>query len=697
MKFLFLLVACIACCCELAAQDREFQVGDKVRFSRDGVDNEGTISHILGNGAFLIDYPGDLGLPRVWVVPDAGQLTLVAEGKEPKKDLFPPNSDSKVRLYAPDMHNMREWTDASGKFKIRGQFVERQDDKVTLQTVDGERRTIRLDQLGKADQQFIEDFHKNFGLGIEAGDLHGLMRSRVPAGFRENWSAIRNRDSANVPGIPLDSSKSLEINPAFTFGCSLDSYLPASHPNPFAERVVSLGRKEMASGETVLFGPDRSSCFAVIESGQAFSGFTCDLSTGEIHGPMATPETFEKPIAYNWKTKSLVTVGFDDKSIHLWKIGDTSLELVKSIQPDWMGSIDSAQFFDATRLVVVSSFDVALIDVDANRTLSRIKFDTLPLPQIAPNGRIVIGRFKEKIAVADMVAGKVLGGCSIDDPDFEPICISPDGKRLAQSSRNKITIWDLEKDKLILDFTVTQNYSGGTALFITNDLLLVKGRSSWSLVSIPLMSEIWNYRMPSAAIGHLAGDGKLVILCDNKWDEFSLITTTFPQAQQKEIIERLKPDELIVMRPGDTVSLDLAPGPMRDRLERMLTNRGIKLSANSELKFKLVRSEVEKFDKNWGWASDRTKLETVKHWRQPLQLALYKNNEKLWWIDGSIGNVDSDMSITKGMSFQSFFDGQATTVDDFLQQVSLGSYISRRPEGGGYGESNLVPASKLPK
>ncbi len=744
MKYLVLILVCLVYCCELAAQDREFEVGDRVKGAFLGEKFVGTITQIDGKGVYKINCEMEKGMKTISIYP-ASALTLVAEGDDLKGDSAPPSSDSTPRSAETRMrelsenfesasraaeiqkHELREWTDISSKFKIEARFVELSDDQVVLQTADRKRRTIKLGQLSQQDQQFAKGVFgrakipNNFSLPSNRENppsiFEGLssinnfaFRSRRgnSASLSERLSSQKiSRNSVRPVIVPLDGAASKIIGASFTFGCSLDAYLPPSYPKPFAEKVISVGWEDGASCGDLLFGPGRTHCFAVIEFSpmmqemqkeNRYLGFACELSTGNIYGPIATPQTAEKPLAFDGETSSLVTLGSDDRSIHIWKIGEKlSLEPVKEIQLNLQGSILSAQFLDSKHLVVVSSFLVALIDVDTDKTVSQIKFDFLPPAQIAPNGKFVYGKIDGKIAVADMVAGKVVGGCSIDVPDFEPICISPDGKRLAQSSRNNITVWDLEKDKLILDFTVTQKFSGGTTLFITNDLLLVKGRSTLNLISIPLMSEIWSYSFWDCVIAPVAGDGKLVILCNDRSENFTLITTTFPQVQPREIIERLTPDELIVIRPGDSVSLELDTGPMRDRLERMLTTRGIKVSANSELKFKLVRGEVEKFDNRWGWDSDRTKVETVNHWRQPLQLALYKNNKMLWWIDGSIGNVDSDMSIPKGMSFQSFFDGQATTADNFLQQVSLGSYISRRPEGGWYGKSNLVPESKLPK
>ena len=50
---------------------------------------------------------------------------------------------------------LRTWTDASGRYTIQGKLAAKRDDVVWIRRLDGKLARLKLDQLSKADQQFL--------------------------------------------------------------------------------------------------------------------------------------------------------------------------------------------------------------------------------------------------------------------------------------------------------------------------------------------------------------------------------------------------------------------------------------------------------------------------------------------------------------------------------------------------------------
>ncbi len=99
---------------------------------------------------------------------------------------------------------MREWTDATGKSKIKGKFIELQKDVVTLKVESGKSKTVPISKFCEKDQaiarlmQFAIDDERDYAL-VES---HIATVRTNPGGALEILAAA-NKQPSSSPYIPM--------------------------------------------------------------------------------------------------------------------------------------------------------------------------------------------------------------------------------------------------------------------------------------------------------------------------------------------------------------------------------------------------------------------------------------------------------------------------------------------------------------
>lgn len=104
--------------------------------------------------------------------------------------------------------DVRTWTDSSGKYEIKAEFVSLINGKVTLKREDGEEKTLPLSKLSDADQQIAKDFaRKQSSLDDEksgrrnSGFINSVraapMRTLSSNNMRQIAMALINYESTN--------------------------------------------------------------------------------------------------------------------------------------------------------------------------------------------------------------------------------------------------------------------------------------------------------------------------------------------------------------------------------------------------------------------------------------------------------------------------------------------------------------------
>lgn len=84
----------------------------------------------------------------------------------------------------------RSWTSANGKYTIKAELVDTDDDKVRLQKTDGTEITVALDQLSEADQRYVK------------------LRARRTSSTKAERETKPEHDGQRVSGAKTESSKS---------------------------------------------------------------------------------------------------------------------------------------------------------------------------------------------------------------------------------------------------------------------------------------------------------------------------------------------------------------------------------------------------------------------------------------------------------------------------------------------------------
>ncbi len=85
--------------------------------------------------------------------------------------------------------DVREWSDATGKFKITGSLIEVKDGNAFIKNQAGKTLKVPIARLSKADQEFLQGSDNPFEM-VEEGA--GAAGSTVPSGTVQRHSSQRH-------------------------------------------------------------------------------------------------------------------------------------------------------------------------------------------------------------------------------------------------------------------------------------------------------------------------------------------------------------------------------------------------------------------------------------------------------------------------------------------------------------------------
>ncbi|HET6425797.1 MAG TPA: SHD1 domain-containing protein [Planctomycetaceae bacterium] len=407
---------------------------------------------------------------------------------------------------------LRTWSDASGKFKIKAKFLSEDGGTVTLETEDGKELEIELKKLSSADQKAVADLKK------EMSDSPFKSKGDDPFKPKGTGSAKttpkKNADDADEPS---PQSRDVSVNwteaEVITLGGASEEW---KLDPPAAEEPIFKNR-----GKTVAL-PAKSNFFEGLKglavsavAKKAAVGYVlgepkprgttrvliCDLETGKA-GTAASTLGQMIPLALHDDGKQIVMrreeFGFGNQDrMEVWTLrGSKITKLVEWVPYTDLNGADKdvlwAEFTDAETLATSSrSGRVALWKFPDIAPICY--FDTVNggVPGLSPDRKLIAYSNGEHIGIFDVAKREVTMQRPTPSKLTWPyLAFSPSGKRIGCIAQDKMLCWNTEDGALINEIPANGAQFHGGIDFPHDNFILANNRI---LVDVENQIKLWQY------------------------------------------------------------------------------------------------------------------------------------------------------------------------------------------------------------
>ena len=260
-------------------------------------------------------------------------------------------------------------------------------------------------------------------------------------------------------------------------------------------------------------------------------------------------------------------------------------------------------------------------------------------------------------------------------------------KKIAFRSSHYLKIYDLEKGQVVHKVVLPPTPSGQT-YFLDDENILVYSNVGTSIINLRLKTAIASYQFGMCTPGTI-GTNQFWFLGSQvdigKYHCF-VRSTHFPPEPELELIDSLDPEELVVLRPGDSISVDLvAAGEGAGWLMEQLREKGYKIDPASPNRLVASESRSSKGSTTYrdvrGGPSQTVQQRTI-NW----ELALIQNGEQVWRMAGGAASQElgNFVILQPGESVESKANGGLNRVGNFFYGIELPTEFIRMPKRGYY-------------
>lgn len=358
-------------------------------------------------------------------------------------------------------------------------------------------------------------------------------------------------------------------------------------------------------------------------------------------------------------------------------------------------------FIDAQRVLTVClPGSMTLWDTSATSKAKAVYTLDLVIggvPAVSPDRRLVaVPALTGGVFVLNALTGETLGRLAGAVAQNTTLSFRPDGKQLAAVSPKRLQVWDTDTGKRYRDIYFSKTHQISEIDWVADGYLLVGGEN---LVDLERRIVLWQYQHTNAIFrtahrtsGELGGIFWYGLTSKDR-SAMGLFQTKLPHAEARQMASSLKPDELLAVKPGTTVSLSVKikgsaaeRQSVRDALNEQLRRLGIRVgSGRVVLEATTETGETRKLEyKSFG----STTGETVRVTDQISRLKLVEDGRPIW--DASLTtSAPFILSRKRGQSIQTALAPYQKPNLKFFSEVRIPRYVARPNDKGAYGASEL--------
>lgn len=502
---------------------------------------------------------------------------------------------------------LRQWSDATGKFKIKAEFVSLENGTVTLKKEDGEEIEIELKKLSTADQKAANDAAKakdDDPFKSKAKPKDDPFKAKPKA---TTTPAQPNRPTRPArPGAPKTTAEPVDDGdaPVIKVDWSKADVVTLAPPEsgwkvepPKVElpdgggklKPISLPQKAnfFEGMKAIVISRDLKRAVIGYNMGNPSQGGTTrllgvDLATGKAGGSVSAAVQMV-PLAMHDDGDQILMrrdeFGFGNLDrLEVWSMKSGKIEKLLICTPyeEVSGGprdVMWAEFIDAERLATSSrGGKVAIWKYPEMEPICWFQ-SADSKPALSPDRKLIAYCTGDNVGLFDVEKREVIAQQATPTKlNWPLLAFSPSGKRLGCIAFDKVMMWDLATGKLEQSFSPTGLMIKDSIEFPDEDYILGNGKF---LVDMPNQLKFWQF------------DGADQIRCINgvayvgvsagQNAPGALLTMTLPHAAAKDLLKKALTDPtLFVLKAGTTVKLDLngiTDAAQRATVEAALTKR----------------------------------------------------------------------------------------------------------------------------
>ncbi len=498
---------------------------------------------------------------------------------------------------------MRQWSDASGKFKVTAKLVEVRDGTVLLQNVEGKTMKIPIARLSEADQAYLKADDNPFEMvedGTEPTANNPSPQQSPATDSGQAWGpkAVdwdRADQFISMAGVewqvPVPESGLLDFEAKRTPLPKKTNFHEAMHP-----LVVNAVCKRAVVGFTASFSlPKPLTRLSWI-----------DLVTGRaIHSEQV--EANMRPLAMLDNGSAVLMVGASDErsgyetpdQLQVWRLQGKKIIRTASWIPYPMDKEDWGKQQNAHVLKALPINDRLMVTISDKGHL--VMWDILQREPLW-HGRLNDRNFafdvsldRKLLAVVDnktlMVLrpedAEILGSSALDNAapaGWNRVAWSPSGKRILFTAVGDVRVMNIEKGEWETEFHLADHPIATNSLSYPNDDFALL--DNHLLVHLPTKIQVCDYR-DATRMETLGGTTFIAI----QTQEGGLVVPAeFPHPAALSMLDKAQRDpSIFLIHPGVGVAIDASgagqhQAAVRSGLEKAIANSGYKLDPSSAIK-----------------------------------------------------------------------------------------------------------------
>lgn len=496
---------------------------------------------------------------------------------------------------------LRQWSDASGKFKIKAKFKGETDGVVTLEKEDGEELEIELKKLSPTDQRLISVLKKDGGGDSpfkkkdddpfksksktgKSGTTSGSTKKSTKEPEPEPEPTIEIPDSPRAIEVTWGGAETLAAVGVTEWGVKLEEFesvvegkrknVPLPPKNDFFEKLSGVVINHSAKKAAVLLSKERPS--AVTRAAM------CDLLTGKV-GTIAQAEGNWVPLALHDDGQQIVvrSSGFGsgkNNQLEAWVLRGGRVAKIATLVPfkavgERDQDINWAAFVDENSLAMCSSGGrVTLFSYPEFEPRWYIDAKGGTVPALSPDRKLIAFGTDDGVGVIDIAKQEVVATKPAPEKmNWPQFAFSPSGKKLGVVAHDQVYCWNTETGALENEVPANGTHLGGGISFPDDKYLLA---GNHLLLDLENQLQFWDY----SGQEHTVVRGELTFFAVTDGQKPGLLMNgKLPHPPALDTLDKaLKAGDLFIFKEGSKVKLNLdaiTDAAARDRAIKVFTTR----------------------------------------------------------------------------------------------------------------------------
>jgi hypothetical protein len=360
----------------------------------------------------------------------------------------------------------------------------------------------------------------------------------------------------------------------------------------------------------------------------------------------------------------------------------------------WANEIKWAEWLDDEQLMLVNGEGTTVlwrIDGKTPRAVYQVDANGRCTPTLSPGHSYMALATPRGVEIFRAIDGTLLARMSDVRPGAGAVAFNEDGSRLACVSGTSIYVWNAKTGKLERDFDCSQLRSGNLA-WLDNNHLLVGGTD---VVDIQRRLILWRYDAPNLPADTVGPWRWMVMQSGNI---FGLVPAQLLQEEVLAAGRDLKPDDILALKPGAKVSLDVQVGgedqaKAEAALRAAVEQAGMQVATASPIKLsaRIVTGKSETKEYGRGFFH-RENVEQVTVTEKHYEVELTIDGQSAWKQTTTMqpGFTPSVIWLKNGESAQQTVDREnAERSKGFGFNVSVPRYVVHPKYAGPLGTSKI--------